>query len=157
MKKVKRTVLICAALFLAASNYLLTSENSIVSFAMGVCLALIFFLLADRINRYLINRKIKSIELNNGEQILLAEPSTSYKGNSGTMGKLFLTNKRLVFVQQSLFSSNSNTLQIERRHIKQVADYNRAGLPTGIGIQLKKGASYAFAVDDRVAWKEMLG
>ncbi|MEM9887905.1 MAG: hypothetical protein AAF849_18565 [Bacteroidota bacterium] len=157
MKKIKRSALFGAALFLVAANFWLKSDNVLVGAFMGVCLAIIFFLLADYINRYLINRKLQSIELRQGEQLLLAEPSTHYIGNKGVMGKLFLTNKRLVFVQQNLLkSAPTPKVQLERKHIKHTQNYNRAALPTGITIQLKKGQSYTFAVDDREEWKAVL-
>jgi len=157
MKKIKRTVLLCAGLFLFASNFWLKSDHFLVGIFMGICLAILFFLLADTINRYLINRKIKNIELKNSEQLLLEEPSTHYTGNRGAMGKLFLTNKRLVFIKQSVLKADTApSVQIDRRHIKKIEDYNRAALPTGISIQLRKGESYTFAVDDREEWKTIL-
>lgn len=157
MKKIKRITLLLAASYLLWTNFLLQINSTVFGVLAGVCLGIFFFLLADIINRYLINRKIKSVELKNGEEVLLAEPSTYYIGNRGAMGKLFLTNKRVLFVKQNVIKSDTApSVQIERRQIKSVEDYNRAALPTGINLHLRKEESYTFAVDDRKEWKDAL-
>ncbi|MEM6700086.1 MAG: hypothetical protein AAF806_15345 [Bacteroidota bacterium] len=157
MKKIKRITLLLAGSYLLWTNYLLQINSTVFGVLAGICLGIFFFLLADIINRYLINRRIKGVELKSGEEIILAEPSTHYTGNRGAMGKLFLTNKRILFVKQNVMKSDAApSVQIERRQIKHLEDYNRAALPTGINLYLRKGASFTFAVDDREEWKAAL-
>jgi hypothetical protein len=155
MKQVKRITLLVTGLFLAVTTFFLEEEYFFVSILMGVCLGLVFFILADTVNRYFINRRITSVELKPNEQLLLAEPSTYYMGAKGIQGKLFLTNRRLIFQPQIKRGKNGKELSIERKYLKQIGDYNRAFLPTGFQLETRK-QEYAFAVDDRKAWQQAL-
>ena len=122
---------------------------------MGISLGLIFFILADSVNRYFINRKIVSVELKASEELIRAEPSTYYIGAKGIQGKLFLTNRRLIFQPQIKRGQHGKELSIERRQIKKIGNYDRAFLPTGFQAETRK-AQYSFAVDDRKAWQQEL-
>jgi len=157
MKKIKRTALFACATFLFASNFLLDTENFLVGMFMGICLAIIFFLLADRINRYLINRRFPTIPLEGNETLVLSEPTTHYTGVKGTLGKLFLTTKRLVFVPQKARNMDSSVvLSFNRKSIKKMEEYDRAMLPTGFTLTINNGQQHTFAVEDREEWKDHL-
>ncbi|MEM1325864.1 MAG: GRAM domain-containing protein [Bacteroidota bacterium] len=155
MKQIKRITLLITGTFLAVTTFFIEQEYFALSMLMGVSLGLIFFILADSVNRYFINRKITSVELKANEELMRAEPSTYYIGSKGVQGKLFLTSKRLIFQPQIKRGQHGKELSIERRQIKQIGNYNRAFLPTGFQIETRK-EQYAFAVDDRKAWQEVL-
>ncbi|MEM8528469.1 MAG: hypothetical protein AAGG68_27755 [Bacteroidota bacterium] len=160
MKKIKQTALLLAASYLLWTNYLLQINSTVFGVLAGICFGVVFFLLADMINRRLINKKIACISLHKGEEIILAEPSNYYIGTSkgrGALGKLFLTNRRLVFQKQAVLAQKATPpIEIYLRKIDTVEDYNRAMLPTGITVRLKDKKEFTFALDDRVVWKEAL-
>lgn len=121
-------------------------------FIMGLSIGILFAILATTlVNRWLY-RKVELEDKGATETILLAEGSTYFANFQGKSGKLFLTNKRLCFIEKGGLGKKSSPINIKRNHIKEVTPYNRAFLPAGFQIEVKDGAKHAFTVDDRAAW-----
>lgn len=156
MKKLKRLVLLLASAFLLFNTFVFKNEHFAISVLMGVSLGLIFFIFADGINRYLIQKRVVMPEIKDGETLLLAEPSTRYIGAKGVMGKLLLTDRRILFQPQLKRGQHGKPVELKRRQIKQIENYDRAFLPTGIQLHLRNGDIYTFATDDRNEWKAKL-
>lgn len=125
-------------------------------FLMGICMGVLFMVLAGTLTKRWLNRSIKLKDLAAGEEILLEEGSTYFKKYQSESGKLFLTNRRLVFYGKGVFRPSTTRITLKKSQIRMVAEYNRAMLPTGFQVKDKDGTVHAFAVDDRAAWIEKL-
>ncbi len=125
-------------------------------FLMGICIGVLFVILAQALTNRWLNRNIKLDDLASNEEILLEEGSTNFSAFQAKSGKLFLTNKRLSFHSAGLFGKSNPPIDIKRSAIKKTAIYNRALLPTGFQVETKEGTTYAFAADDREKWIKML-
>ncbi len=119
-------------------------------FLMGICIGVLFAVLASTLTKAWLNRNIQLKDKGKNETILREEGSTYFQNFQGKSGKLFLTNKRLCFVGKGLRGNSQVT--IRHSDIKDLTYYDRAMLPTGFQIRTKDGTIHAFAVDDRAAW-----
>ena len=151
MKNFRYVALVLATLGIIIStlyNHLIPNGQ----FLMGICIGILFVILAQTLTKRWLNRNIKLEDLATNEEILLEEGSTNFSAFQAKSGKLFLTNKRLYFQAAQFLGTPHPPIQIKRTTIKEVATYDRALLPTGFQLTTKEGTRYAFAVEDRATW-----
>ena len=96
------------------------------------------------------------IDLVDNEKIEFAIGSNHFKGIEGVGGKLFVTNKRVVFKSHSINVQN-HELVIEYFDIQSVQFYNTLGIiPNGLMILTKSGRKEKFVVWKRNAIKNII-
>lgn len=151
MKNYRYVALVLATIGIIIStlyNHLLPNGQ----FLMGICIGVLFVILAQTLTNRWLTRNIKLDDLASNEELLLEEGSTNFSAFQAKSGKLFLTNKRLSFHSAGLLKKSEPSIDIKRSAIKKVATYDRALLPTGFQVHTKDGTAYAFGVDDREKW-----
>jgi hypothetical protein len=91
-----------------------------------------------------------------GEKILYESPANHFKSREGIGGKLYLTNKRLVFKSHS-FNLEKHQLSISLSDIKQVDNYTRSELVNnGLSVTTKDGRTERFVVKEVQDWVKHL-
>ena len=96
------------------------------------------------------------IETGPGETILFETPANHFKGIEGVGGKLYLTNKRLVFKSHKLNIQN-HQLSLELTEIENAARRKSAGIiNNGISVTTKDKKTEKFVVEQPQKWVEEL-
>lgn len=94
------------------------------------------------------------LELN--EEIEIEGPANLFRGIEGVGGKIFLTNKKLIFKSHKINIQKGQT-DIEYQNIKEVAKRKTAKLiNNGIRIITQRGMEYDFVVNERDLWFEKI-
>ena len=98
-----------------------------------------------------IGSKITPI-LTENETVEVEGPANLFRGVESVGGKLFLTNKKLIFKSHNLNIQTGQT-DIEYENIVQVFHRKTIGLVyNGIGIKTKGGTEYDLVLNDRESW-----
>jgi len=101
--------------------------------------------------------KIKTPDLNENETIIKEDGANLFQNFFNAIGgKLFLTEKRLIFNSHKLNLPNSYiTIQLE--NISDILERKTIGIiNNGLRIKTKNGLTYDFVVNDRKSWIEKL-
>lgn len=95
-------------------------------------------------------------ELELNEQVEIEDPANLFRGIEGVGGKLFLTNKKLIFKAHKINIQKGQT-NIEYTNIKDVVKLKTLKLiNNGIRIITKSGTKYDFVVNERNLWLEKI-
>ena len=130
--------------------YELILEGLIFSLVYG----LLFYLLTEKLVPALA-RSVKP-KLLEEEKIEIESPASRSKGFEKVGGKLFLTNKRLVFKSHKL-NIHREQINIEYDQIAEVVKQKISKVSdNGMRISIIKGKNYDFVVQDRDRWLEKL-
>ena len=96
------------------------------------------------------------IDTEAGENILFETPANHFKGIEAVGGKLYLTNKRLVFKSHKLNIQN-HELSIPLNNIKNVARHKTIGIvDNGLSITVVNGNVEKFVVEQVEDWVKNL-
>ena len=96
------------------------------------------------------------IETEPGENILFETPANHFKGIEGVGGKLYLTNKRLVFKSHKL-NIQQHQLSLLTKNIKSFNRYKTLGLvDNGLAIIIAEGKTEKFVVEQVEIWIKFL-
>ena len=91
-----------------------------------------------------------------GESILFDTPANHFKGIEGVGGKLYLTNKRLVFKSHKI-NFQKHQLSINLSDIQKVDRYKPLGIANnGLLIKTADNKIEKFVVEKREAWMEQM-
>ena len=85
------------------------------------------------------------------ENILLESPASHHKGIEAVGGKLFLTNKKLIFKSHTLNIQN-HELSIRLNEIARADRYKSIGINVGISILCKNDKTEKFVVEESEKW-----
>ena len=96
-----------------------------------------------------------SIDTDADENILLESPANHYKGIEAVGGKLFLTNKKLIFKSHKLNIQN-HELSISLNEIVKIGRYKNMGINNGISILCENDKTEKFVVEEPEKWIESL-
>lgn len=136
------------------SDNLTTKEifKSVISgLIAGAISGLLFGWMMGKFSRSKFFSDIK-INLDNDERLIFETPANHFKGIEGVGGKLFLTNKRLVFKSHKLNIQN-HELSINFSEIMKVDKYKTPGLiNNGLSIQTEKQTTEKFVVEKIDEW-----
>ena len=95
-------------------------------------------------------------ELTNDEEIEIEGPVNLFRGLEGVGGKMFLTNKKIIFKSHKINVQKGQT-DIEYLNIKELTKQKTAKLiDNGIKIKTNDGKEYDFVVNGRAMWMEKL-
>ena len=95
-------------------------------------------------------------ELIENEQIENEGPANLFRGIEGVGGKLFLTNKKLIFKSHKLNIQTGQT-NIDYSNIMDIVERKTAKIiDNGIRIKTTDGEEFDFVVNDRESWIEKL-
>ena len=96
------------------------------------------------------------VDLNANEVVLKAGDSRFYMNNMKVLGKLILTNQRMIF-QALSGAENILKLEFDPAYIKEVFNFNnRFILPNGLCLLTKDGKEWKFEIRDRNNWAAMI-
>lgn len=99
--------------------------------------------------------KIKP-NLETEEEIEIEGPANLFRGIEGVGGKIFLTNKKLIFKSHKINIQKGQT-DIEYVDIKEIVKRKTAKLiDNGIRIITKNGKEYDFVINERDLWFEKI-
>jgi hypothetical protein len=102
-----------------------------------------------------IGKKI-TLGLTQDEQIEIEGPANLFRGMEGVGGKLFLTNKKVVFKSHKTNIQKRQT-DINYKNIKEITERKTAKLiDNGIRIKTNDGEKFDFVVNEREKWIEKL-
>ena len=130
--------------------YRLITEGIIFAVVYG----LLFYLLTDK----LIPILAKSVKpgLLEDEKIKIESPASFLKGFEKVGGKLFLTNKRLIF-KAHILNIHRKQINFEFGQISEVEKRKISNAPdNGIRVTMASGENFDFVVQDRDKWLEKL-
>jgi hypothetical protein len=97
------------------------------------------------------------IETQPDENILFLTPANHYKGAEGVGGRLYLTNKRLVFKSHKLNIQN-HELSINLTNIDKIERYKNVGfINNGLSVTLTNSKVEKFVVEQAEEWFKKLG
>ena len=107
--------------------------------------------------KMLLNRKnFKRLDLDPGEKIVFTDYSTHLKNLESVGGKLFLTDKRLIFISHR-FNIQNHMLYLNRNDIAEVGTIRMLiFLRKGLLIKTINGKREKFAVEKIEKWLERL-
>ena len=95
-------------------------------------------------------------ELTQDEKIEIEGPANLFRGMEGVGGKLFLTNKKVVFKSHRINIQKGQT-DINYENIKEIIERKTAKLiDNGIRIKTNDGEEFDFVVNERKKWIEKL-
>lgn len=95
-------------------------------------------------------------ELTQDENIEIEGPANLFRGIEGVGGKIFLTNKKVIFKSHKINIQKGQT-NIEYSRIKEIAKRKTARLiDNGIRITTDSGEEFDFVVNEREKWIEKL-
>ncbi|MCT4601996.1 MAG: GRAM domain-containing protein [Marinifilum sp.] len=95
-------------------------------------------------------------ELSENEQIEIEGPANLFRGIEGVGGKIFLTNKKIIFKSHKLNIQKGQT-NIEYQNIQEVLKRKTVKLiDNGIRIITKNGTEFDFVINEREKWLENL-
>jgi len=140
-------------------DYLTTKRVFIIIFS--ACLAgaiggLLFGWLTGLFTKSKMVTETTKIDIDADEKILFETPANHFKGIEGVGGKLYLTNRRLIFKSHKLNIQN-HQLIINSSDIKQVDIYKRLGLVNnGFSITTIADKTEKFVVEKVEEWITLL-
>ena len=152
------------AVFFVIQNLLLNDNinaNSIIkSLVIGLVLGIVSGFLFGLIIGYFSSSKFVDrttrIETRPDENILFQTPANHFKGMEGVGGRLYLTNKRLVFISHKLNVQN-HELSIDLGNIISIDRYKNAGLlNNGLIVTSRNNNVDKFAVEQAEEWVRKL-
>jgi hypothetical protein len=142
------------------SNEKLYSINSLIF--QGVFFGIFFGIGFPYINEKLAGKFSKKMgikinpELELNEEIEIEGPANLFRGIEGVGGKIFLTNKKLIFKSHKINIQKGQT-DIEYSTIKEIAKRKTAKLiDNGIRIITDNGKEFNFVVNERDLWFEKI-
>ena len=95
-------------------------------------------------------------ELTDNETVEIEGPANLFRGIEGVGGKLFLTNKKVIFKSHKINIQNGQT-DIEYNDIAEIIKRKTAKLiDNGIRVKTNEGKEFDFVVNDRDKWIEEL-
>jgi hypothetical protein len=131
--------------------------KSIVSgLAGGIISGVLFGWLMGLFARSKFVSKTTKIETEAGESILFETPANHFVGIEAVGGKLYLTDKRLIFKSHKLNVQN-HQLSINLSDIKQVDRYKTLEIVNnGLLVTIRNGTKERFVVEDVEEWATLL-
>lgn len=137
-----------------------TSKEITASVVSGLIIGVISGLLFGWLMGLFINskfvKKTTKVDTEPGENILFQTPANHFKGIEGVGGKLYLTNKRLIFKSHKLNIQN-HQLSIELTDINNVGRYKTLGLMNnGLSIMTNQNKTEKFVVEQVDEWIKLL-
>jgi hypothetical protein len=109
------------------------------------------FLMAKFMSSKAVDNSTK-IVINENEKIIFETPANHFKSTEGVGGKLYLTNKRLVFKSHK-FNIQNHELSIPINNIAKAERYKVLNLVNkGLRIQTTEGVTERFVVDKASEW-----
>jgi hypothetical protein len=166
--KFKIITAILSGTFYAGSLYLLNNyfdepiynptTLAIQGVAFGLFFGFGFPLLMKKYGKKSINAAGKTIEieLSQNETIDYEGPANLFRGMESVGGKLFLTNKKVIFKSHKLNIQTGQT-DIIYASIAEIAPRKTVGIvDNGIRIKTNDGKEFDFVVNDREKWMEKL-
>ncbi|MDQ3394316.1 MAG: GRAM domain-containing protein [Bacteroidota bacterium] len=124
----------------------------------GVFMVVGSFFLNEKFGKKAASKFSKNIkpELSENEQIEVEGPANLFRGIEGVGGKIFLTNKKLIFKSHTINIQKGQT-DIEYQSIKKIIERKTAKLiDNGIRILTTDGKEFDFVVNEREIWIEKL-
>ena len=95
-------------------------------------------------------------ELLENEKIEIEGPANLFRGMEGVGGKIFLTNKKVIFKSHKINIQKGQT-DIEYENITEIIARKTAKLiNNGIRIKMRNGKEFDFVVNEREKWIEKL-
>jgi hypothetical protein len=151
---------ILIAIFSIAEDLLRSNNYSFNQILKYIALALISGAIAGLVFGFLIGLFMKSkyvnaavkIETETGENILFETLANHFKGIEAVGGKLYLTNKRLIFKSHKL-NINNHQLSILLNDIIAINRYKTLGIiNNGLSVVTKDNTGEKFVVNDIKEW-----
>jgi hypothetical protein len=137
---------------LLTTDHLTAKEviGSIVSALFGAAAGgLVFGWLTGRFSKFVKGTKI---ETGDGERIVFETPANHFKGIEAVGGKLYLTNRRLVFKSHK-FNIQKHLLSLNIADIAEVDPYKTMGITdNGLLVKTINGSTEKFVVQQRAEW-----
>ena len=124
----------------------------------GLIFALIFPFVLNKLGKRLSNsEKYKIIpELDNDEHIEIYGPANIFRGIEGVGGKLFLTNKNVIFKSHKINIQTGQT-KMDYADIHTIHKLKTLGfIENKMRIETKDGKTHDFVVNERDLWVEKL-
>lgn len=154
---------ITTGIFFAIQNILSTNTSSSKDMANGIISALAAGAIAGFLFAWLIGLFAKSkavnesakIETDEGESILFQTGANHFKGMEGVGGKLFLTNKRLIFKSHK-FNIQNHQLQINLTDITNVSRRKTMGIINNGLMVTHHDKQEKFVVENAEEWMKQL-
>ncbi len=142
------------------TNDNLTSEEILKSIASGIIGGIVagslFGWLMGLFGKSKFINETTMIDTDPGEEILFQTAANHFKGLEGVGGKLYLTNKRLIFKSHQLNIQN-HQLSISLPEIEAAGRYKTLGLVNnGLAITTKQNTTEKFVVDQVEEWLKHL-
>lgn len=149
---------------LCLMNYVLDGElQSLNSYLFqgiffGICMGIGFPYITQKFGSKFISKIGKNIkpELTENENIEIEGPANLFRGLEGVGGKLFITNKKLIFNSHKMNIQKGQT-DIPYENISEIIKRKTAKLiDNGIRIKTNDGNEFNFIVNEREQWIEKL-
>lgn len=122
----------------------------------GISGLLFWWLIGLFANSKMVKESTK-IETKPGETIIFETPANHFKGMEGVGGRLYLTNKRLVFKSHK-WNIQNHLFEIDITDIKEIGRYKPLGIVnTGLTVTTEGNNVEKFVVDEVQTWIEKLG
>jgi hypothetical protein len=138
--------------FQSVNNYLFQG------IIFGIFVGIGFPYAIEKFGDKLISKLGKNInpELTQDERIEINGPASLFRGIEGVGGKLFLTNKKVIFISHKLNIQKGQT-DIDYENITELIKRKTAKLiDNGIRIKTNDGNEFDFVVNERENWIEKL-
>jgi hypothetical protein len=128
----------------------------VVGFISGAISGILFWWLIGVFANSKIVKESTKIETDSDENIVFETPANHFKGLEGVGGKLYLTNKRLVFKSHK-YNIQNHELSILLADLKKVDRRKTLGLiNNGISIITTDGKTEKFVVEELDKWIEFI-
>ncbi|OIR14367.1 GRAM domain protein [mine drainage metagenome] len=144
---------------------LLTNENQtsnqvfksiVAGLVAGAISGVVFGWLIGLFSKSKFVKQTSKIDTEQDENILFETPANHFKGIEGVAGKLYLTNKRLIFKSHKLNIQN-HQLAIQLTDINDVGRYKTLGVVNnGLSITTVNGKTEKFVVEQVEDWIKFL-
>ena len=92
-----------------------------------------------------------NIDIEADENVLFESPANHYKGVEAVGGKLFLTNKKLIFKSHK-FNIQNHEFSISLDEIVKTNKYKNIGINNGLSILCRNGKTEKFVVEEPEKW-----
>ncbi len=124
----------------------------------GILGGLVFPYMLERYGKGIASSIGKNIQptLTESEQVEVEGPANLFRGIEGVGGKIFLTNKKIVFRPHKL-NIQKKQVEIEYQNIEEIVKRKTAKLlNNGIRIKMNDSRKFDFVVNEREVWIEKL-
>ena len=152
------------SIFFIIQHLLIADEYSTYAITRAIITGVITGMLSGFIFGFIIHwfskssflNKSTKIETDRDERILFESAANHFKGIEGVGGKLYLTNKRLIFKSHKLNIQN-HQLAIPLADISEIGRYKTLGLVNnGLTVSTIHHATERFVVEDADLWEAHL-